>query len=291
MRNLTARVIVFFVGILVLALVLLLDPFSNHVIINAMAVVVSALGAVELSRLFSRSEGGFQVHGALIPLIGGLLPAVQLLILFGLLPGHALSLAILAVTSLTLLVQVVRRPQSEIANSHTQIAGVLLILVYPGLFLTFFVRISEFAAATALIMLFLATVFAADTIAYLAGMLYRWIRRLRQPEWQPTGIVPASPNKTFVGFVVGWLGAIGIAVAAVALFPRHMPVAPVMGIPIGAVVGLSAIIGDLVESTLKRSATQKDSGDLIPGRGGILDSVDSVLYAAPAFYYLLQIIL
>ena len=56
----------------------------------------------------------------------------------------------------------------------------------------------------------------------------------------------------------------------------------------GSAVGIATILGDLIESAIKRSATSKDSGQLIPGRGGILDSVDSVLYAAPVFYYLLR---
>jgi phosphatidate cytidylyltransferase len=57
---------------------------------------------------------------------------------------------------------------------------------------------------------------------------------------------------------------------------------------IGLIVGVSVIMGDLIESALKRSATSKDSGSLIPGRGGVLDSIDSVLYAAPVFYYLFR---
>ena len=53
----------------------------------------------------------------------------------------------------------------------------------------------------------------------------------------------------------------------------------------GALVGASAIVGDLVESGFKRSASVKDSGQVIPGRGGLLDSIDSALFAAPFFFY------
>ena len=54
-------------------------------------------------------------------------------------------------------------------------------------------------------------------------------------------------------------------------------------------MGISAIIGDLAESVLKRSAEVKDSGNLIPGRGGMLDCVDSIVFSAPIFYWLVHI--
>lgn len=291
MRNVTARIIVFFAGIIVLASAILFDPFPNHLIINAMAVIVSAISALELERLFARSGLGIRAEHAVVPLLGGLLPLVQLLVLFELLPAEAPYLAIVAVTAVALLLQIARAQPSGQSHAPARVSRTVMLLFYPGLFLAFFVRISEFTASTALILLFLAIVFATDTIAYMSGMLYRAIRRIGEPSWQPDGIIPASPNKTVVGFVVGWLGGIGIGVAAVALFQRHMPLTPTQVIPLAAGVGVAAILGDLIESALKRSATQKDSGDLIPGRGGVLDSVDSVLYAAPVYYYLVQVFL
>ena len=288
MRNVTARVVVFFTRIVVLASAIIFDPFPNHLIINGMAVIVASLSALELERLFAGSGLRIRAERMVVPILGGLLPLVQLMVLFELLPAHSPYLAILIVTGVALLTQLRAGGQS---NAPSRVGRTIVLLFYPGLFLAFFVRISEFSASTPLILLFLAIVFATDTIAYLSGMLYRAIRRMSEPDWQPNGVIPASPNKTIVGFVVGWLGGIGFAVLSVALFPRHMPLTPTQAIPLGAAVSLFAILGDLIESALKRSATQKDSGDLIPGRGGVLDSVDSVLYAAPVYYYLVQVFL
>jgi phosphatidate cytidylyltransferase len=291
MRNVTTRVIVFFTGIVVLASAILFDPFPNHLVINVMAILVAALSAIELERLFARSGLGIRAELTITPILGGLLPLVQLLVLFELLPTDAPYLAVVIVTAIALLAQINLTQSGGNSHGPARVSRTVLLLFYPGLFLSFFVRLSEFTDATALILLFLATVFATDTIAYLSGMLYRAIRQISDPDWQPSGIIPASPNKTFVGFVGGWLGAIGIAVLSVTLFQRHMPITPTQAIPIGAAVGLAAILGDLIESALKRSATQKDSGDLIPGRGGVLDSVDSVLYAVPIYYYLVQVLI
>jgi len=61
-----------------------------------------------------------------------------------------------------------------------------------------------------------------------------------------------------------------------------------MVVLLSLVLGLTTIAGDLFESSLKRSAGVKDSGAMIPGRGGVLDSIDSLLFSAPVFYLFLQ---
>ncbi|MFW6312729.1 MAG: phosphatidate cytidylyltransferase, partial [Spirochaetota bacterium] len=101
-------------------------------------------------------------------------------------------------------------------------------------------------------------------------------------------VIPVSPNKTLVGFFGGLATAVATILAARLLFPQQIPGSVGSLVLVGLAVGLATSFGDLVESALKRGATRKDSGSLIPGRGGILDSIDSVLYAAPVFYYLLR---
>jgi phosphatidate cytidylyltransferase len=80
----------------------------------------------------------------------------------------------------------------------------------------------------------------------------------------------------------------------VGLFLLLTPVYPRFGLPLDIVLGLSTgvtvILGDLLESGLKRSAGVKDSGIVIPARGGILDSVDSMILTAPLFYYFFTLV-
>ena len=87
------------------------------------------------------------------------------------------------------------------------------------------------------------------------------------------------------GFAAGVLASVGVALLFKAVLPGLLPIGYGGTALFGAVAGLLTIAGDLVESALKRSAFVKDSGGIIPGRGGILDSIDSWLLTAPMFYF------
>ena len=94
-----------------------------------------------------------------------------------------------------------------------------------------------------------------------------------------------SPNKTWEGSVGGFVSAV---VAAMALGQvLDLNIAVWQQAVIGAVVGVVAQWGDLLESKLKRIADVKDAGSIIPGHGGLLDRLDSLLFTLPAVYYLI----
>jgi phosphatidate cytidylyltransferase len=108
------------------------------------------------------------------------------------------------------------------------------------------------------------------------------------------GIIPASPNKSAAGFAGGLLASVVIGAGASCLIPEIFSSPRMPSLPAGAILGLmtgaAATLGDLGESVLKRSAGLKDSGFIIPGRGGILDSIDSLAAAAPVYYILYRLL-
>lgn len=96
-------------------------------------------------------------------------------------------------------------------------------------------------------------------------------------------IVPkVSPNKTWEGMLGGNLTTILLALI---LAPWLTKFRPIISITLGMLIGLSGFIGDVTISALKRDLGVKDSGNLIPGHGGILDRIDSLTYTAPLFFH------
>ncbi|HEY5057796.1 MAG TPA: CDP-archaeol synthase [Gaiellaceae bacterium] len=121
----------------------------------------------------------------------------------------------------------------------------------------------------------LLTVWAADTFAYFGGRL------LGRHKLAPS----LSPGKTWEGFVVGSIA--GTFVAFIALYDtRHTYLTSWQAVVLGLVVVLAAASGDLFESMLKRDMQVKDTGRLLGGHGGVLDRIDSLLFAGAAAYYL-----
>jgi phosphatidate cytidylyltransferase len=131
--------------------------------------------------------------------------------------------------------------------------------------------IPEFGFWTVLTVLF--TVFAADTAAYFVG------RALGRHRMAP-GI---SPGKSWEGFVAGLLAAMIVAFLLL-YWDRDEFLSIPESLVLGAVVALAAVAGDLFESSVKREAGAKDSGRLLGGHGGMLDRLDSLLWAGPAAY-------
>ena len=118
----------------------------------------------------------------------------------------------------------------------------------------------------------LAIVWAADTGAYFVGS------RIGGPKMSPS----ISPGKTWSGFAGGLATVVVLSLACAPLFGLGWNQAPLLLLG-SLLAGLASVVGDLFESIIKRHSGAKDSGYLIPGHGGVLDRIDSVLAALPVF--------
>jgi phosphatidate cytidylyltransferase len=123
------------------------------------------------------------------------------------------------------------------------------------------------------IILLIVTVWMVDAFAYYTGTLIG--RKKLLPR--------ISPKKTYAGAVGGLIGAIVVTILARRYYFVNFSIA--VAVILGAFLSFAAQLGDMFESLIKRASGVKDSGDLIPGHGGLLDRIDSLLFAAPALFY------
>ena len=109
---------------------------------------------------------------------------------------------------------------------------------------------------------------------------YIWGKSFGKRKIMPT----VSPNKTWEGFLGGLLS---ITVSAALIAPWLTPLSTMQGAIAGALISFGGFFGDVVISSMKRDLRIKDSGNLIPGHGGVLDRLDSLTYTAPLFFHYL----
>ena len=176
---------------------------------------------------------------------------------------------------LTLLLAFAFAAVSETRQSTTvAIATTLLGAAWIGLGLGHLVLLRDLEPDGRLLLVtVLLTVFVADTFAYLGG-------RLAGRHRMAPGI---SPGKTWEGFVAG--AALGVLTTWFALYEQDVLEDTWRPFMMGGIIVLAAVAGDLFESMVKRDLGVKDSGRVLLGHGGVLDRVDSLVFAGPAAYY------
>ena len=220
-----------------------------------------ALGVVIQAFLMLSSHGPFKVSITFV-----ILAAVSLLV------G---TLKILAA-------EMWRRSETPLANAGATLLGVVYIPL--ALSSLIFLRqiqpegssIPGIAGFELVITLFVA-IWAADSGAYFGGLSFGKHRLFER----------VSPKKSWEGAAAGLLSAVA---AGIGMMVWLMPNADwIHGLVIGVIVGVFGPIGDLTESLLKRDATIKDSGSIIPGHGGVFDRFDSMIFCAPLVlvYYMI----
>jgi phosphatidate cytidylyltransferase len=158
------------------------------------------------------------------------------------------------------------------------IAGVVYIVFLGGFLISMRVGFENFPGlSTKLLVFFFAVMFGSDAGAYFTGRAFGKHK-----------LAPAiSPGKTVEGLIGGIVSAAAIAALCTLLFFSELPY--LYSIPLAIVMAVVGVLGDLAESAMKRGSGAKDAANILPGHGGVLDRLDSLLLNAPILYYFAQI--
>jgi phosphatidate cytidylyltransferase len=167
----------------------------------------------------------------------------------------------------------------DLSSTISKMGMILFGILFIGFLLAYVSLIRNMPHGTLWVLFLTTTVWAGDISALLSGASFG--KHKLYPK--------ISPKKTFEGLGGAILGSIIVALAFVLLFIPHIKKGTCILLATG--IGFFGQLGDFTESMLKRSAQVKDSGNLIPGHGGMLDRLDSFLFSAPFLYYFLLYLL
>ncbi|MCU0651095.1 MAG: phosphatidate cytidylyltransferase [Candidatus Omnitrophica bacterium] len=238
----------------------------SDLIFAATALGITALGLYEFYAMLEKK--GINIFKYFGIGMGVMIPA-SILFQFELTKGWELLFIVLAFLFLIIMQFKRRENHGAIVGISTTIFGIL----YIAWFFSFVIKIRLLPGGTGMLIALLVMTKAGDVGAYLVGA-----------KFGKTPLIPRiSPKKSVEGSLGGLAASIAGGLLSRFLMPGsfsmfHMAL-------LGLCVGLLAQLGDLSESLMKRDCGIKDSADVIPGFGGILDLIDSVLFTAPVFYF------
>lgn len=247
---------------------LILAVFFVPVAFPVVAAVAMVLAVLELTRALG--QGGLRLPQ--VPLLVGVIGMVVSTVVFG-------AVGLLVATAAAVCVLILWRVTESMGlTALRDVAGGVFALAWVPFLGCFLLLLFEQEQGPMLVLLAILGPVGNDIGGYIAGVLFG-----KHP-MAPT----ISPKKSWEGFI-GSLLLGTAAVTSVGTFALGMPVGA--GIIIGVVLVLVSTCGDLAESLLKRDLGIKDMGHLLPGHGGMLDRVDSILLAAPTTYIMLEVLL
>lgn len=257
---------------ILLVIVALVTLIAGGNLLFATMLAVSLIGQYELYRVISMQK-------SLLGFSGYLATGGYYLLLFLDLHGYSMPL-ILAFLIVLMAVYVFSFPRYKAG----EICHVYFGFFYVSVMISYVYQIRELTNGVFLVFLIFLSSWICDTCAYLVGVMAG--KHKLAPK--------LSPNKSIEGSIGGIVGAVLLGALYGGVFCENLAGAfrdPSVGCAI--VCGLGAVIsqiGDLAASGIKRNYEKKDYGHLIPGHGGIMDRFDSVIFVAPAIYFLIQYI-
>jgi len=212
--------------------------------------------------------------------VAGVLGASALFVIFYFTEPHhppdllAIVIVLVALTICSLVAAMVRGAPFDrmIASSAVTVFGVLYVFLLGGHLIATKTGFSN-QLSKHLLSFFFLVLMGSDAAAYYGG------RAFGRHKLAPT----ISPGKTWEGAIAGMLASLLLAAAAHYWFFVELPLK--LALPVAAVMNIVGVLGDLTESALKRSVGKKDTAQILPGHGGMLDRIDSLLFNAPLIYY------
>lgn len=253
------------VGLSLIALVWSTLAFAREIFAVLVAIAVS-LGIREIVRAFGANQTFISLRSLVLATV---------VLTFATWYGGVSGLAIATAIAFPLLmIALLRRGPQGFVKSAT---ATTFALIYLPLLSGFLILLARPDNGLARVMTFVVLVGCNDTFAYVVGVLFG-----KHP------LVPSiSPKKTWEGLV----GAIIFTTIGGALsFNYILDLDWWIGVLAALVIVFNATMGDLIESAMKRDMALKDMGSLLPGHGGVLDRLDSVLLSAPALWLVLELV-
>ncbi len=250
---------------MLLPLLILLLGFASPMVFSVFLTLVLFVSLLEYNKMGLAGEHGLEqwlsaaAGAAVVPVLA--LNQPELLV--PLYTGLYLVLALLFLFRLP-----------PIEETHHRLGWLVSGTVYLPLLIGHLVPLHQLAYGKQWIFLLLIAVMACDSMAYFIG------RKFGKRKLYPA----VSPNKSIEGAYGGILGAVLGVLFAKLFFLQAIGWFGVLGI--GVALGVFGQLGDLFESLLKRACRVKDSGTMIPGHGGLLDRLDSLLFVFPLVYYI-----
>ena len=279
MSNLARRILLIFTVVPFLFAVILFLPHFHYLGISLVITAFIVPGTFETWKLFQGKRN--RTDTAFLYLVAFSIPAAFYSMKAGFITDTVLGNYIGILIFIALSYQIFTRDENSFKEINRKTSAALMIILYPGVFFAHTLLFSTLKNPAFSIIFFMITVFANDIMAYCTGML--WGKNSRK-------VIPISPNKSLVGFIGGFCGSFISASFFYFIKPEYFNSNIANIFIIGSIMAVFTIVGDLIESAMKRSAQIKDSGNVLPGRGGILDNIDSIIFSAPAFYYIMLIL-
>ncbi len=274
-KKIIERLIIFFVGApLVLAPIYFL-PHYNFLVYHIELFIAALIANYEIYNILSQRSPAYPKK--ILAFFGTILVLASYLMGLHSIPFQYIFIVFGCVIVGILFMEIIFSSSGNFINSIARFTSGMFMLIYPWGLAVYLSAIASLPNAGSLIIMFLLMTFGCDSFAWFFGMLFGKNNR---------GFIKASPKKSIAGFIGGFIGSATAAVGSFYFFNKQFNGKLKELIIIAIFTALFAIIGDIIESILKRSADVKDSGKVILGRGGILDSIDSLLIAAPVFYTL-----